>query len=400
MNSVNRKKYLNQARAKRTRVYIFIFIFNVLAPIQAVFADQESQAQEKLQKVAAEIREIEQNIAKNTHNQDKLRAGMRKLDTQIGGLHKDIRRSNQNMQSVRERSQQLEAKDKQLRGELIKQGDAFKQQARMAYMTQHQSKWKLILTQSSLQDVGRMAVMYDYVNQARLEQIQHLNNVAEQLQQNQAQLNIEQTRLQQLVQQLTEQQAVLQQARGQKEQAQSALAQLLDQDQTRLKQAQKNQKAIKKLLRKLQRKSAVAGTGKFASQKGRLHWPVKGKLLNRYGAAKDSNSKITWDGVSIKAPRGREVLAVYSGTVVFSDWLQGYGWLLIIDHGDGFMSLYAHAEGLHKDVGDGVKKGELIAVVGDSGGAVQPSLYFEIRRQGAPVDPADWCTVPKLAYSS
>ena len=85
---------------------------------------------------------------------------------------------------------------------------------------------------------------------------------------------------------------------------------------------------------------------------------------------------------------------------MFSDWFQGYGWLLIIDHGDNFMSLYAHAEGLLKNVGDAVKKGENIALVGDSGGAPLPSLYFEIRRQGAPVDPTDWCTVPKLAYSS
>ena len=100
-----------------------------------------------------------------------------------------------------------------------------------------------------------------------------------------------------------------------------------------------------------------------------------------------------------RAERGSEIQAIYPGTVVFSDWFDHYGWLVIIDHGGGFMSLYAHAEGLYKNVDDYVTQGELIAVVGDSGDVDQTSLYFEIRRQGTPVDPADWCVYPNMAYS-
>ena len=103
--------------------------------------------------------------------------------------------------------------------------------------------------------------------------------------------------------------------------------------------------------------------------------------------------------MSIQADRGSEIQAIYPGTVVFSDWFDHYGWLVIIDHGSGFMSLYAHAEGLYKNVDDYVTQGELIAVVGDSGDVDQTNLYFEIRRQGTPVDPANWCVYPKMAYS-
>lgn len=381
------------------RNYIFFILFSGLLASSTIYADQVEEARQALKELVAEIGKIEQNIAKNTRDQKRLRKDMRALDTQIGALHREIRQSEKRVSGVKARAQQLAAKDKQLRSELVKQGNAFKQQARTAYLTQHQSKWKLMLMQNSVQDVGRTAVMYDYVNKARLQQIQHLNELAEKVQQNQAELSIERAHLQTLIEQQTEQQGVLKKARKQKEKAQSTLAQLIDQDQSRLQEAQNNQRAIKKLLGKLQKKS-IEDSGAFASQKGQMRWPVKGRLLNRFGSAKNGSAKIAWDGVTIKAPRGSEIQAIYTGTVVFSDWFQGYGWLLIVDHGRGFMSLYAHAEGLNKSVGDVVKTGEIIALVGDSGGVAQPGLYFEIRRQGAPLDPAVWCTVPKLAYSS
>ena len=381
------------------RFYIILLFFSGLFIFPSVGADRLTSAQEKLQKLAAEISKIEQNIAKNQHDQDELLQDMQSLEKKIGRLHNAIRILNKERASAEHRSRQLTAEQQKLTLSLADQAAAFKQQARMAYMTQQQSKWKLMLAQHSLQEAGRVAVMYDYINKARLQQIQHLNQLADRIRDNQVKLTAEQVRMQKLIQQQNKQKAVLKQAHLNKQKAQQAIAQLIDQDQSRLQLALEKQRAIKKLLRKLQKKS-TAGASVFASQKGRLAWPVNGKLLNRYGSAKNGSSKIAWDGVAIKAPRGSEVRAIYPGTVVFSDWFQGYGWLLIIDHGDEFMSLYAHAEALHKNVGDAVKKGEKIALVGDSGGIPQPSLYFEIRRQGVPVNPADWCTVPKLAYST
>ena len=379
---------------------IISIFFSVLAFANITDADQLSETQKKLQAISDKVSAIERDIAKHTQNRDKLRSEMTKLDGQVGQLHREIHQLGRQATSARRQLKQFNQKDKQLRNELTSQGSAFKQQVRMAYLAQRQNKLQLALSQASLQDASRMAVMYDYINQARIRQIQHLHDLAREVQRNRMQLQDEQARLQQLIQQQTAHQKVLQQARGQKELAQLSLVKLIEQGQGQLQTEQANQRAIKKLLHKLRKQAVDNSRGEFASSKGKLRWPVKGELLNRYGTAKKGSSKIAWSGVSIKAPRGTEIHAIFSGIVAFSDWFQGLGWLLIIEHGGGFMSLYAHADGLYKNVGEDVQQGEIIALVGDSGNAVKTNLYFEIRRQGAPVDPADWCTTPKLAYSS
>ncbi len=379
--------------------FILLILFNVLALNMALGADELAQAQDKLNEIASSIGKIEKSIAKNIRDHAELQADMLMLDKQIGGLHQEITRLNKKAAKASKKAAELDEKDKALQGELASHGDALKQQVRMAYLSQQQNKWKLILSQDSLQTAGRISIMYDYINNSRVQQIRDINDLAFKIRSNQRQLKQERAKMEKLIAQQSRQARVLQGARTQKERAQVSLDQLIEEDRNRLKREQKNRKAIKKLVAKLQKQHLATPSGKFTAQKGRLIWPVKGRLLNRYGAAKEGSTDISWDGVSIQAPKGTDIKAVFSGQVVFSDWLQGYGWLLIIDHGDSFMSLYAHAEGLSKEVGDTVQRGETVGLVGDSGGATQSMLYFEIRRQGAPVDPSDWCKQPKLAYS-
>jgi len=126
----------------------------------------------------------------------------------------------------------------------------------------------------------------------------------------------------------------------------------------------------------------------FGRLRGRLAWPIQGRLVARFGEARGGT--LRWDGVLLSVERGAEVRAVYSGRVVYSDWLQGLGLLIIVDHGDGYWSLYGHNDRLFKAVGDRVSSGEPIAAAGDSGGRAQPELYFEIRKGGKPVDPGPW----------
>ncbi|MFT4198222.1 MAG: peptidoglycan DD-metalloendopeptidase family protein, partial [Pseudoxanthomonas sp.] len=125
-----------------------------------------------------------------------------------------------------------------------------------------------------------------------------------------------------------------------------------------------------------------------APKVGGLGWPAAGSLLARFGGTMpDGRSS---QGVLIGAPVGTPVTAVADGTVVFAEWMTGYGLILIIDHGNGYMSLYAHDETLLRNVGDVVKKGDAVARVGSSGGFGTPALYFELRHDGAPVDPSTW----------
>ena len=126
----------------------------------------------------------------------------------------------------------------------------------------------------------------------------------------------------------------------------------------------------------------------FARLKGKLPWPVKGKLIKNFG---DKRSDSQWAGVLIKAKEGRDIKAIAHGRVVYADWLRGYGLLTIIDHGKGYMTLYAFNQSLYKSLGDNVDAGTIIASVGSSGGQAEAGLYFGVRKKGRSVNPIKWC---------
>lgn len=130
----------------------------------------------------------------------------------------------------------------------------------------------------------------------------------------------------------------------------------------------------------------------FAALKGKLNLPVRGDVTNRYGAARQDTG-VSWKGLFIRAPEGTEVKAVAKGSVVFADWLRGFGNLIIIDHGDGYMSLYGNNQSLLKNLGDDVKGGDTIAAVGNTGGNESAGVYFELRRQSKTFDPMAWSVV-------
>ncbi|HKU70072.1 MAG TPA: peptidoglycan DD-metalloendopeptidase family protein [Burkholderiales bacterium] len=137
---------------------------------------------------------------------------------------------------------------------------------------------------------------------------------------------------------------------------------------------------------------ASSGDSAFMELKGKLSLPVRGELANRFGSPR-AEGGVLWKGLFIAARTGEEVRAIADGRVVFADWLRGFGNLLIIDHGDAYMSLYGNNESLFKRVGDSIRGGESIASVGASGGNSDSGLYFELRHQGRPLDPLDWVNI-------
>jgi septal ring factor EnvC (AmiA/AmiB activator) len=156
----------------------------------------------------------------------------------------------------------------------------------------------------------------------------------------------------------------------------------------RLKQ---QQSLLEKLLRELRRAAQrfpVEGRGPFATLKGQLAWPVEGRTLARFGERRAG--ALRWEGMLLAAERGAPVRAIYHGRVLYADWLAGLGLLVIVDHGDGYLSLYGHNDQLYRKVGERVTAGDILAAAGDSGGRERPQLYFEIRRSGRPLDPQPW----------
>lgn len=148
-----------------------------------------------------------------------------------------------------------------------------------------------------------------------------------------------------------------------------------------------DRKRLEALLAEVARQTRLAAP--TTHDQGSLLWPVPGRLVHRFGDSR-AGGRMRWQGVYLSAPRGTNIVAVASGTVAFADWLRGFGMLAVVDHGDATMSLYGHADTLYKKAGDRVEGGEPIASVGQSGGINEVGVYFEIRRDGVPVDPQAW----------
>jgi septal ring factor EnvC (AmiA/AmiB activator) len=137
--------------------------------------------------------------------------------------------------------------------------------------------------------------------------------------------------------------------------------------------------------------NAYAGSN-FSSLKGKLNLPVRGDVINRFGSSR-SDTGVSWKGLFIRASEGSEVKSVASGRVVFADWMRGFGNLIIVDHGSGYMSLYGNNQAVLKQVGDEVNAGDNIAAVGNTGGNESNGLYYELRRASKPLDPLSWSVI-------
>jgi len=263
----------------------------------------------------------------------------------------------------------------------------------MAYRIGHQYPLKILLNQQAPDAVARHLRYSDYFLQARIKKIQEYQSTVSRL--NQAEQALQQTLadLRDQYRALAQQQNLLLAQHQERERTLRALRGQIKTKGDTLKQLVRDKEALARVITAARATMGRLPTPKdyqfFAQSKGKLLWPVRGTLQNHFGATR--NGSLKWDGVEIAVPAGTPVNVIHAGRVVYADWLSGLGLLMIIDHGGGYMSLYAHNAVLLKEVGEWIRSGDTIARSGDSGAEQTPSLYFEIRYQGEPVDPARWC---------
>ncbi|WP_259337853.1 murein hydrolase activator EnvC [Colwellia sp. RSH04] len=351
-------------------------------------AQQENKA--KLENIQKAIAKQESNIFDTNKKRSALEKELKRDDMAIAKVARAI--NNIENQLV-ERQQQISvlAKEKQqLTQEKIKQESLLAKQLRSAYTTGQHDYLKLLLNQEQSEKIQRTVSYYHYLNKARIEEIEtYQTTIAQLLEVTTAhQEKIEQ--LEQLKVSQNQQAKLLKSTKAKRSKTLANLSkQLLSSQQqlTKLKSEENNlNAALQKLSQLIQAEISLTGLSKL---KRKLSWPVKGRMLHRFGSRKQGY--LTWKGMMISAPIGRQVQSIHNGTILFSDWLKGYGLLTVIDHGNGYMSLYAHNQTLLKSVGDRVETGEPIALVGQSGGQEQSGLYFEIRHRGKAVNPKLWC---------
>lgn len=268
-------------------------------------------------------------------------------------------------------------------------------QIRSAYQMSRNDYIKLLLNQEDPALVGRALAYYDYHNKARSERIEKVQSTLTNLNKIQTSILDETTKLESLKEEHEIKLNDFHQYRAIRRDIISRLHADIEEQGIELRTLQENERELGKLFQGLEEKKEVTiemfeDMPAFNSLKGKLSWPTKGKLLKKFGARKKGGN-LKWQGVLIDAETGTSVEAISTGKIVFADWFRNLGLLIIIDHGEGYMSLYGHNQNLLKNTGDWVLAGEKIATVGDSGGQNDTALYFEIRKGAEPLNPSRWC---------
>ncbi|NQD93039.1 murein hydrolase activator EnvC [Pseudomonas sp. CrR25] len=407
------------------RALALIFLTCLLAP---AFADDKADAQRQLEAARADVAELKKLLERLQGEKSGVQQDLRKTETEMGQLEQQVKGLQNELQESEEELQRLDQEKKKLQGARLEQQRLIGIQARAAYQSGRQEYLKLLLNQQNPEKFSRTLTYYDYLSEARLEQLAAFNETLRQLNNVEQEIGKQQALLQDQKSALDSRREELAQARKERQSALAKLSQELSAGDRKLKARQQEQAQLARVLktieetlarqareaeqarqraltaaREQQRDTGAAPAdgprvsagaiygGPFAQARGKLPWPVDGRLVARYGTPRGGDARTKWDGVLIGAAAGSQVRAVHGGRVVFADWLRGAGLLVILDHGNGYLSLYGHNQSLLKDAGDLVKAGEPIATVGTSGGQDTPALYFAIRQQGRPSDPAQWC---------
>jgi septal ring factor EnvC (AmiA/AmiB activator) len=256
---------------------------------------------------------------------------------------------------------------------------------------------KLILNQQDPSSLSRMSKYYKFMSEARIEQIKQYQRTLLALEETKQELDATTASLESSRVQWQKQSDQLADARQER---QDRLNDVLEKMQATNSSKQKltlDRDNLESVLTRLENSILTLPTPDqlqpLSQRKGQLEMPSQGNISQYFGQARVKN-KVYWKGLLIDAPTGTPVRSIHYGRVVFADWLRGFGLLIIINHGDGFMSLYGHNQVIYPQLGDWILTGETIAEVGNSGGLRRSGLYFEIRQAGLPVDPQLWCKRP------
>jgi len=353
------------------------------------------KTEEQLQAIKSEIERITHEVSTESVERDRLARELRNAEGAVGQARdalSDVRRERAEDAA---RRAALAGEKRTREAQLDENRGALAGQMRAAYLIGRQEPLKLLLNQQDPALAGRMFVYYSYFGRARAGQIRLIEDDVQRLAELDSALAAEDEKLAELEKQQRAHLAELEQAR---ERRSLVLANLEVQSRGRaqnLERLKGQQAALEKLLHELRaamERFPVEGNDAFMRLRGKLAWPVSGHLVARYGDARAGG--VRWDGVLVATERGTPVRAVCDGRVIYADWLPGLGLLAIVDHGDGYLSLYGHNDKLFKAVGEHVAAGDTIAAAGDSGGSPRPELYFEIRKAGRPVDPRPWFKAP------
>jgi murein hydrolase activator len=347
----------------------------------------------ELHHITSQIEQLKKMLNQAKHTEKNLHSALNKNEKALGTITSRLGQLNNQLNKQMSTLKELENKQTVFETHINQQRETLSKQMRATYLLSRNQYMKMLLTQDNPAMVSRSLIYYRYLNHARLNFITRLDQTLYNLQLSQEQLEQNTTTLQKL---RSQQQIARTQLVNNQRTSQQKLQEVTATIQTKSQKLQAllvNKRALETILSQIRSTTPsfnpLPSNAAFARLQGRLPWPTLGILSKRFGVSIEQ-SELKSSGVFLQARTGEPVKSIYQGQVVFANWLKGFGQLIIVDHGGGYMSLYGHNQNLAKKVGETVNAGDTLAWVGSSEND-ESGLYFEIRQNGRPTNPENWC---------
>lgn len=355
---------------------------------------QIKESEQRLEEVRSRIQAVTRKLAEDRSEQDQLQNELRATEQRVAELAGELRRLRKETQT-REREAGIREKERAKASQRLEaQRGALKAELRTSFMVGRQQKAKMLLNQEDPNRVGRLLAYFEYMSEARAEHITGIQKEVTALQEAEAALAKELTALGEVKDARAAALTELESARAERSRRLDAVDRRIASAGSTLRDLKRSEDQLERLLQSLKREledvpAEFGSVVRFGAARGKLPWPVKGPLIANFGQTK-SGTNLRWNGIWIRASSGVPVRAVANGRVVYVGWMHRLGLIVILQHEDGYYTLYAHNQESRVQAGDTVKAGKSIATVGDSGGHRQSGLYFEIRRAQTPINPTTW----------
>jgi septal ring factor EnvC (AmiA/AmiB activator) len=370
----------------------------IAAPV-ALAADAPSSGdvrkkEQELQQVKGKIDALRSQLQRERGKKDELGGALEAAEKKLADAQSRLKAIRRDVAAQNERIRANQAQQAEAQYRLGEQREVLGRQVRAAYVMGNRARTQLWLNQNDTAQIGRVLAEYDYVNRARADQVAAVQGELDKIAELQNQLIDERARLESL--ELEQTQALNNLEKGRQERA-STLAQIeksIVSSESELKQAQADEAEVRKLLETLREALAsIPGdfdaSKPFAQQRGKLPWPLRGNIIADYGSPK-ADGRLSWSGRWIAAKEGTAVRAIASGRVAYVGWLQRYGLIVILEHGNGYFTLYGHCATSSPSAGDKVEAGQVIATAGNTGGHDRSGVYLELRKGSTALDPREW----------
>jgi len=378
----------------------------LLAPALALAQLQAEN--ERLDALRTRIEQLRADIADKEGSRTEARDQLRESERAISEANRTLRALAGKRQTAQSELKALAGQGHSVEAEIASRQEILGRLLTQRYLEGEQNYLKLLLSGEDPNRTARELHYYGYISRAQAEFIRALRSDLARLRELETRTREKTAELAAIESEQRKERGVLLRQQAERRKVLAAVSTQLREQRRQVKLLERDESRLTRLVEELGKVLAEASRrggrcnekvpepggpeGLFARLRGGLRLPVKGELANRFGAAR-SNGGPPWKGLFIRSPSGQEVRAVASGRVVFADWLRGFGNLLILDHGQSYLTIYGNNESLLKQVGDPVRTGDVVATVGASGGNTESGLYFEIRHEGKAFDPMRWVSL-------